>query len=83
MNHMNVRRGSSGARIARLFKIYRRLFLRHPSNCPALAREFGVDVRTIKRDIDFLKSMPLEIAYNTKARSYQLFEHDFMASMQC
>ena len=40
-------------------------------NCPALAREFEISVRTMKRDVDFMKCrLNLPIEYDAKRYGY-------------
>lgn len=69
---MVYRRASSNTRVLRILRIYQMLLTEKLCNARVLASEFQVDARTIKRDIDLLRDIPLLVMYDTKKRSYYL-----------
>ncbi len=55
----------------RMMRIHERLRNQEYPNCPKLAREFEVNLRTIKRDVDFMKCrLELPIEYDERRYGY-------------
>ena len=55
--------GYGRAAMERMMRIHRKIEDREYPNCRKMAREFEMSVRTLKRDIDFMKTrlnMPIE-----------------------
>ena len=54
-----------------MMRIHERLRNQEYPNCPKLAREFEVNLRTIKRDVDFMKCrLELPIEYDERRNGY-------------
>ncbi len=64
--------------ILRILKIHRMVSGRHHPNVPSLARLLGVSMRTVRRDIEFLRdSIGAPIAYNPIERGYEYTEEPY------
>lgn len=69
---MVYRRPSSNERVLRICQIMLKLLRRQFCSAVSLASEFGVDSRTVKRDIDLLRDIPIPIAYDFKKKTYYI-----------
>jgi predicted DNA-binding transcriptional regulator YafY len=69
---MTHRRVSSRGRVIRILAIYHRLCLGRAFTASSLSRELSVTDRTIKRDLELLRDVPLVIAYDRQKRTYFL-----------
>lgn len=61
--------------IERMHRVFQLIQQGEFPNCPRIAREFGVSVRTIKRDVEFLiERYRLPIAYDTRRYGFYFTE---------
>ena len=67
----NDRRSTARPPLERIMRIHERLQKNEFPNCTTMAREFEVGIRTLKRDIDFMKvRLKLPIAYHETRYGY-------------
>jgi|GEM_PF-2890770 len=69
---MAYSRASSNVRIIRMILIFIKLIRRETITSSSLADEFDVSRRTIKRDLELLRDVPVSIGYDTGSRTYYL-----------
>jgi predicted DNA-binding transcriptional regulator YafY len=65
-------RVSSNVRIIRILEVFLKLLRRESFNSESLARDYNVTSRTIKRDIDLLRDIPIPVKFDPVNNTYFL-----------
>jgi predicted DNA-binding transcriptional regulator YafY len=68
----NVLASSKVHRFLRLFHLVDRLSVKDAVNSTDLAKDLGVSIRTVHRDLAFLRSLGFEVDYNESSHSLKL-----------
>lgn len=83
VNEVEYNRPSSNERILRVVKIFLKLIRRQPCASASLAHEFGVAARTIKRDIDLLRDIPIPVEYDAHKKTYYINGNGMFSMDKC